>query len=106
MLDPTRTARIIGILVFLQGAVFLLFWKIMEWAIAVGIERYSSFSGKMAKSFFAQDRTLMNMLQTGNNYLPILLTLGIFISICGILMIVFPKKTTQILIILRVLKRS
>jgi len=90
----------------LQGAVFLFFWKIMGWAVAAGIERYSSFTGKMAKSFFAEDRTLMNMLQAGSDYLPIFLTLGIVISVCGILMIVFPQKTTQILITLRVLKRS
>jgi len=106
MLDPIRTARVIGILVFLQGAVFLLFQRIMAWAIAAGMERYSSFTGKMAKSFFAEDRTLINMLQTGANYLPIFLALGILISVCGILMIVFPQKTTQILISFRVLKRS
>ncbi|GBU24524.1 hypothetical protein R83H12_01157 [Fibrobacteria bacterium R8-3-H12] len=106
MLDPIRTARIIGILVFLQGVVFLSFWKIMGWAIAVGTQRYSSFTGKMAKSFFSQDKALVQLLQTGTNYLPMLLALGIIASVCGILMLVFPKQAAQILVALRVLKRS
>jgi len=78
----------------------------MGWAIAIGTGRYSSFSGKMAKSFFSQDRALVQLLQTGTNYLPILLTLGIIISVCGILMLAFPKQTTQILIALRILKKT
>jgi len=106
MLDPTRTSRVIGTLVFIQGIVFLSFWKILGLAIAIGTQRYSSFSGKMAKSFFSQDRTLMQLLQTSSNFLPILLILGIIISICGILIIAFPKQATQILIALRILKRS
>jgi len=104
MLDPIRTARVIGILVLLQGAVFLLFRKIMGWAIAVGMERYSSFTGKMAKSFFSEDRTLVQLLQTCSNYLPILLTLGCIASVCGILMIAFPKQAANFLIARRVLK--
>jgi len=106
MLDPIRTARVIGILVFLQGAVFLLFRKIMGWAISVGIERYSSFTGKMAKSLFSQDKALVQLLQTCSNYLPILLAVGIITAACGILMIAFPKQTVKILITLRVLKCS
>jgi len=106
MLDPKRTARVIGILVFLQGAIFLLFWKIAGWALAIGIDRYSNFTGKMAKSFFSQDKTLVQLLHIGINYLPILFTLGITASVCGILMIAFPKLAAHILVALRVLKRS
>jgi len=106
MLEPIRAVRVMGSLVLLQGIVFLSLWKILGWAIAVGIGRYSSFSGKMAKSFFSQDRALAQLLQTGTDYLPILLTLGIIISACGILMLAFPKQATQILIALRILKRS
>jgi hypothetical protein len=106
MLEPIRTARVIGSLVFLQGIVFLSLWKILGWAVAVGIGRYSSFSGKMAKSFFSQDKALVQLLQTGTSYLPVLLALGITISVCGILMLAFPKQTTQILIALRILKHS
>jgi hypothetical protein len=105
VLEPIRTARVIGVLVLLQGMIFLLFWKIFGWAIAVGIERYSNLSGKMAKAFFSQDKTLMQLLQTGTNYLPILLVLGSIISACGILMLAFPKQTVRILITLRVFKR-
>jgi len=78
----------------------------MEWAINVGMERYSNFTGKIAKSFFAQDRTLIDLLQTSSNYLPLLLALGSVACVCGILMIAFPKQATSILIALRVLKRS
>jgi len=104
MLDPIRTARVIGILVFLQGTIFLLFRKIMGWAIAIGMERYSSFTGKMAKSFFAQDKTLVNMLQTGANYLHILLALGCIASVLGILIIAFPKQAAKILVAFKILK--
>ncbi len=106
MLEPIRTVRVIGSLVLLQGMVFLSLWKILGWAVAIGIGRYSSFSGKMAKSFFSQDKALVQLLQTGTSYLPILLALGITISVCGILMLAFPKQATQILIALRILKRS
>jgi len=106
MLDPIRTSRIIGILVTFQGMVLLSFWKIMGWAIAIGTQRYSSFSGKMAKSFFSQDRTLMELLQIGSNFLPVLFILGAMVSICGILILAFPKQAIQILIALRILKRS
>ncbi|MCL1957498.1 MAG: hypothetical protein FWF63_09265 [Fibromonadales bacterium] len=106
MLEPKRTARVIGILVLLQGAVFLSFWKIASWALAIGIQRYSSFTGKMAKAFFSSDHTLLQLMLTGTNYLPIPLALGITASVCGILMIAFPKLAVQILIALRVLKRS
>jgi len=106
MLEPKRTARVIGILVLLQGVVFLSFWKLANWALAIGIQRYSSFTGKMAKAFFSQDKTLLQMLQTGTTYLQILFTIGITASVCGILMIAFPKLAVQILIALRVLKRS
>ena len=106
MLEPIRTVRVIGSLVFLQGIVFISFWKILGWAIAIGTGRYSSFSGKMAKSFFSQDRALVQLLQTGTSYLPILLTLGIIVSVCGILMLAFPKQATQILIALRILKKT
>jgi hypothetical protein len=105
VLEPIRTARVIGALVLLQGMVFLLFWKIFGWAIAVGIGRYSNFSGKMAKAFFSQDKALIQLLQTGSSYLPILLVLGSIVSVCGILMLAFPKQTVQILIALRVFKR-
>jgi len=106
MLEPIRTARVIGSLVLLQGVVFLSFWKLASWAFAIGIQRYSSFTGKMAKSFFSSDHSLLQLLQTGTNYLPILLTLGIIISVCGILMLAFPKQATQILIALRILKKT
>jgi hypothetical protein len=96
---------VIGVLVLLQGMAFLLFWKVFGLVIAVGIGRYSNFSGKMAKAFFSQDKTLMQLLQVGTNYLPILLALGSIISACGILMLAFPKQTVQILIALRVFKR-
>jgi len=106
MLDPTRTSRVIGTLILIQGAVLLSFWKILNWTITIGTQRYSSFSGKVAKSFFSQDRTLIQLLQTSSNYLSILLILGIIVSICGILILAFPKQATQILIALRILKRS
>ena len=106
MLEPKRTARVIGILVLLQGVVFLSFWKIAKWALAIGIERYSSFSGKMAKAFFSSDQTLLQMLLKGTSYLPILQAIGITASVCGILMLAFPKPAVQILVALRVLKRS
>jgi len=106
MLDSIRTSRVIGILILVQGMVFLSFWKIIGWAITIGTQRYSSFSGKMAKSFFSQDRTLIQLLQTGSNYLSILLILGIIVSICGILTLAFPKQAVQILIALRILKQS
>jgi len=106
MLEPKRTARVIGILVFLQGLVFLSFWKFIGWAIAIGIERYSSFSGKMAKAFFSQDQALLQMLQAGTSYLPIPLAIGITASVCGILILAFPKQAVQILVALRVLKRK
>jgi hypothetical protein len=105
MLEPIRTTRVIGVLVHLQGMVFLLFWKIFGWAITVGLGRYSNFSGKMAKAFFSQDRALLQLLQTGTNYLPLLLALGSIISVCGILMLAFPKQTMQILIAFRIFKR-
>lgn len=95
-----------GSLVLLQGIVFLSLWKILGWAVAIGIGRYSSFSGKMAKSFFSQDKALLQLLQTGMGYLPMLLALGITVSVCGILMLAFPKQATQVLIALRILKRS
>jgi len=106
MLDSTRTSRVIGTLILLQGIVFLSFWKILGWAITIATHRYSSFSGKMAKSFFSQDKALMHLLQTGSNYLSVLLILGIIVSICGILILAFPKQATQILLALRILKRS
>jgi len=106
MLEPKRTARVIGILVLLQGVVFLSFWKIASWALAIGIQRYSSFTGKMAKAFFSSDHSLLQLLLTGTNYLPIPLALGITASICGILIIAFPKLAVQVLVALRVLKRS
>jgi len=106
MLEPKRTARVIGILVLLQGVVFLSFWKFTSWALAIGIQRYSSFTGKMAKYFFSSDHTLLQLMLTGTNYLPIPLALGITASVCGILIIAFPKLAVQILIALRVLKRS
>ncbi|MCL1957159.1 MAG: hypothetical protein FWF63_07540 [Fibromonadales bacterium] len=106
MLEPKRTARVIGILILLQGVVFLSFWKIASWALAIGIQRYSSFTGKMAKAFFSSDHSLLQLLLTGTSYLPIPLTLGITASVCGILIIAFPKQAVQILVALRVLKRS
>jgi hypothetical protein len=105
MLEPIRTTRVIGILFLLQGWVFLLFWKILGLIITVGVGRYSNFTGKMAKAFFSQDKVLMQLLQTGANYLPILLALGLIVSACGILMLAFPKQTVQILIALRIFKR-
>jgi len=106
MLDPTRTSRVIGTLILIQGAVFLTFWKILNLAVTIGTQRYSSFSGKVAKSFFSQDRTLIQLLQVGSNCLYIFLILGIIASICGILILTFPKQATQILLALKILKRS
>jgi hypothetical protein len=105
MLEPIRTARVLGSLVLLQGAFVLLFWKVMDVAIATGMARYASFSGKMAKKFFSQDKALIKLLQTGEAFLAPLLALGIIISILGILMIAFPKQTVQILIALKILRK-
>jgi hypothetical protein len=106
MLEPVRTARVLGSLVLIQGAFFLLFWKIFSITISIGAARYASFSGKMAKAFFFQDKALIKLLQTGEAFLTPLLVLGIAISLLGILIIAFPKQTVQILVALRVLKRG
>jgi len=106
MLEPKRTARVIGILVLLQGAVFLSFWKLASWALAIGIQRYSSFTGKMAKAFFSSDHSLLELMLKGTSYLSILFAIGITASVCGILIIAFPKLAVQVLVALRVLKRA
>jgi hypothetical protein len=60
----------------------------------------------MAKAFFSSDHSLLELLLTGTNYLPIPLALGITASVCGILIIAFPKQAVQVLVALRVLKRA
>jgi len=105
MLDPIRTARVLGSLIVVQGVVLLAFWKILGTVIATATARYANFSGKMAKAFFSQDKALINLLQTGESYLIILLVLGLLISFLGIIMIALPKQTMQILLALRILSR-
>ena len=68
--------------------------------------RYANFTGRMAKSFFAQDRVLADLLKTGSSFLAPLFILGIIITLLGILMILFPKKTVKILIFLRILRAA
>lgn len=105
MFEPVRTVRVLGGLVFVQGASILLFWKVLAKIVAVGAGRYANFSGKMAKAFFSQDRALAQLLQTGSSFLTPLFILGLLISLLGILMIAFPKQTAQILSALRILIR-
>jgi len=103
MLEPIRTARVLGILIVMQGAALLAFWKILEIVIVTAATRYASFTGKLAKMLFSQDKALINFIQAGETYLMPLLILGLLISLLGILMIAFPKQTVQILVALRIL---
>jgi len=104
MLDSKRTARVLGSLIIAQGAVLIVFWRILAMIIATATERYSNFTGKMAKSLFTQDRALAELLKTGSSFLTPLLVAGIIIIVLGILMLVFPKRTVQILTFLRILR--
>ena len=104
MLDPKRTARVLGSLIIAQGAVLIAFWKVLAMIVAAATARYSNFTGKMAKSFFAQDRALAELLKTGSSFLTPLLILGIIIIILGILMLAFPQRTVRILAFLRILR--
>lgn len=104
MLEPIRTIRVLAILVITQGAFVLLFWKVLATVIAVAEARYNNFTGKMAKTFFSQDRALTQLLQTGDAFLAPLFILGLLISVLGIFMIAFPKQSLQILIALKILK--
>jgi len=104
MLDSNRTARVLGGLVVAQGIVLIVFWKVLAMVVATATARYANFTGRMAKSFFAQDRALAELLKTGNSFLTPLLILGIIITLLGILMILFPKKTVKVLIFLRILR--
>jgi len=106
MLEPIRTARVLGSLVLAQGAFFLLFWKTLAAAIATGMARYADFSGRMAKKFFSQDKALLKLLEAGETYLTPILILGLIVSFIGILMLAFPKQTVQILIALRILRKG
>jgi hypothetical protein len=104
MLDPKRTSRVLGSLIVVQGAVLIAFWRILAMVVATATARYSNFSGKMAKSFFAQDRALAELLKTGSSFLTPLLIIGIIVIILGILMLVFPQRTVRILTFLRILR--
>jgi uncharacterized membrane protein HdeD (DUF308 family) len=104
MLDPKRTARVLGSLIIVQGVVLIAFWRILAMIVATATARYSNFTGKMAKSFFAQDRALAELLKTGSSFLTPLLIAGIVIIVLGILMLVFPRKTVRILTFLRILR--
>jgi len=104
MLDSNRTARVLGSLVAAQGVVLIVFWRILAVVVATATARYANFSGRMAKSFFAQDRALAELLKTGSSFLTPLLILGIIVTILGILMILFPKKAVKILVFLRILR--
>ncbi|MDR1829914.1 MAG: hypothetical protein LBQ76_04000 [Candidatus Fibromonas sp.] len=104
MLDSNRTARVLGSLVTAQGVVLVVFWRILAMIVATATARYANFTGRMAKNFFAQDRALAELLKTGKSFLTPLLILGIIITLLGVLMILFPKKTVKILIFLRILR--
>ena len=104
MLDSNRTARVLGSLVTAQGVVLVVFWRILAMIVATATARYANFTGRMAKNFFAQDRALAELLKTGKSFLTPLLILGIIMTLLGILMILFPKKTVKILIFLRILR--
>ena len=93
MLEPIRTIRILAILVITQGAFILLFWKVLAAIIAVAEARYNNFTGKMAKTFFSQDKALIQLLQTGDTFLTPLLILGLLMSVLGIFIIdIFGKS--------------
>jgi hypothetical protein len=104
MLEPNRVARVLGCLIFAKGALLILFWKILEFIIATGLQRYGNASGKMAKFFFQQDKALADLLKFGSTYSSILLVLGIIISVIGVLFIAFPKQTVHILSAFRILR--
>jgi len=63
MLDSNRTARVLGSLVATQGVVLIVFWKVLAMVVAAATARYANFTGRMAKSFFAQDRALAELLK-------------------------------------------
>lgn len=105
-LSPAPVARLLGSLLLLQGTTIVFFWKILDYALAVGLARYSSASGRLARAFFNTDRELAGLLQLGQQWLPLLLVLGIGAMLGGILSIAFPVQTAQILRAFRILRAT
>jgi len=105
-LTPVPVARLLGGLLLLQGAVLVLFWKILDFALVVGMERYSSTTGRLAQSLFKSDRQLVELLQFGQDWVPCVLVLGIVAIVPGILTIAFPLQSVQLLHAVRLLRRA
>jgi len=101
---PLPFSQLLGLLVLLHGATIVFFWKVLDYAIATGMARYGSASGKLARTFFSDDRELVELLQFGQDTLPVLLFVGILIMVKGILAIAFPAQTEQILRAFRIVR--
>lgn len=103
---PVPVSRLLGLLVIFQGAVLVFFWKVLDFALATGMERYASNTGRLARMFFSDDRHLVELLQFGQDWVPCLLYLGLAVMVPGILAIAFPLQTAQLLKAIRILRTA
>lgn len=96
-LAPLPVARLVGTLLLVQGMVIAAFWKVLHYAVGVGLERYTGSTGRLARSLFRKDREIMELLNFAGDLLPILFVLALLVMLAGILVLAFPQQALQIM---------
>lgn len=106
MLEPKRTARLLGILILAQGATLLCFYKVLSFALETGLKRYGSATGRLASALFSEDKGLVELLRFGEQYIPLLLVASLAVLLLGLAMTALPAQAAQLMLALRVLKKD
>ncbi|MCK9183212.1 MAG: hypothetical protein M0P13_10110 [Fibrobacteraceae bacterium] len=115
-----RTVQSFGVLLFVTGLVILSVGLVAGFAedfardvLNMAFARYANATGRFALHHFAEDQTLMGVLQSLENELlpllavisPLFLVVGFAIAVFGIGVFAYPRFGSELLVSFHVLKR-